>query len=164
MVKKESLLFKKKTKSQHASFIEEVSGIINLNNCFILTPEMAQAIYFKTKHQGIESKIHKDHNKKEFISLSSQKQVNFSIKNQGGKALYFIVLPTDWMLSGGLIISHDDLFGNFWELSSTMEDDFIVLDNHLSNSILCSGDRMNDKITDYNITVKGSDFEIICTA
>lgn len=162
LVKKESLLFKKKVKTQHANFCEKINDVVNLSSCFVLTPEMAQAIYFKAKYQGIESKIHKDYNKKEIRSFASQKQIEFVLKRQESKAIYFIVLPTDWMLSGGLIVSQVDLFSNFWNLSCVMEDDFMVLDKSLSNSILCSGDRINDKITDYNITVKGSDFEVVC--
>jgi len=160
-LKKDHLLFKKRKSECHKYLVDGVSVLIDNEDFHHIDSETLQALHLKTLEKGIRGKAHPEYKNSNSIDYEGVKSSLWdfedSFLNESGESSVFVV-PVEWYLSGGVLISLKHFLRNFQSLSYLMDDDFDLYDLSLNNSLSVRGDRSNDELTYCETVCKGDKF------
>jgi len=160
-VKKEYLLFKKEKSIRHQKFLDEIETLFGSDNCFILEPDIIQAVNFKAKNDGVIRIMHSSSDNMIEVELSRK---NSSLLGEICNYIeladdeWILVYPYEWELKGGFLVGMKKFFSLLNDASWVMDDDFTVFNKNLDSSLKISGDRIGDEISIYNIMSRGDKF------
>jgi hypothetical protein len=163
-LKKEYLLFKKSRQKLHEFLKDGFSSILTDDDFHFVDSEVLQALYLNTIEKGVGGIAHCDYNKTQSVELSRVDCQKLSLakgRMNDFKDAWVYVIPTEWHLCGGVLVSFQSFFTNFLDLSYLMQDDFDVFDSTLNSSFQCRGDRFEEELVSCDIVTRGLYFSFL---
>jgi hypothetical protein len=163
-IKKDYLIFKSLRKKQHEFLKNGLVSILDDDDFYFIDSEVLQAVYFNAIEKGIRSPAHYNYNKKEAFELDHcgcQKLALINGAEDKFKNAWIFVVPTEWYLCGGFLVSMNVFFSKFLSLSYLMQDDFDIYDSALDNSLEFRGDRSDNELVYCSIVVRGLYFYFV---
>lgn len=163
-LKKEYLLFKKSRKKMHELLKNGFSSALTDDDFHFIDSEVLQALYLNTIEKGVGGVAHCDYNKSKSVDLNRVDCQKLNLANETINEFsdaWIYVIPTEWHLCGGVLVSLQAFFTNFLDLSYLMQDDFDVFDSTLNNSLECRGDRSENELVSCSIVSRGQYFSFV---
>jgi len=163
-LKKEYLLFKAARKKMHMVLENGFSSILNSDDFHFIDSDCLQALYLNTIEKGVGGAGHSNYYKSKEVELTRidcQRLSAVGEKIDLSNNSWVYIIPTEWQLCGGILVSFKSFFDNFLELSYIMQDDFDMFDLTLNNSLGFRGDRSSTDLVYCKIISRGSYFLFI---
>lgn len=163
-LKKDYLIYKNLRQKQHELLKSGLASILGDEDYYFIDSEVLQALYFNAIEKGIRSAAHYNYNKKKAIELNQsgcKKLSSIGGAEGNSNEAWVFVVPTEWYLHGGFLVSMNSFFSNFFSLSHLVEDDFDIYDSALDNSLEFRGDRSDGELVYCSIVARGSFFHFV---
>lgn len=157
-VRKNYLMFKRDRECLSNKLQDGFNETLCANSFFFVEPEVLQASYLYSQTNGVANSLHPMHSVTNKVILSEQECLNIASFLNLDYEGWLHIFPSEWMLCGGGIISVKAFLENIWNLSSLMEDDFDVFDEHYNNMISFRGERFGNRLVECNIMARGNIF------
>jgi hypothetical protein len=163
-LKKDYLIFKNLRQKQHDILKNGLTSILGDDDFYLIDSEVLQALYFNAIEKGIRGIAHYNYNKKTAIELNHigcQKLAFIKVAEDKYEDAWIFVVPTEWYLYGGFLVSIKAFFANIFAISHLVQDDFDIYDSTLDNSLEFRGDRSDGELIYCNLVARGSYFQFV---
>jgi len=165
-LKKDYLLFKRRKSECHKYLTDGVSALIDSEEFHHIDSDTLQALQLKTLEKGVRGEAHSEYKNSNSIDYKGARYSTWYFEADflsECKESSIIIIPLEWYLSGGLLISLKAFLKNFQNLSYLMDDDFDLYDLSLNNSISIRGDRSDDELSYCETVCRGDEFAFLQT-
>jgi hypothetical protein len=160
-LKKDYLLFKKRKSESHRSLADGVAALVDDEEFHHIDSDTLQAFHLKTLEKGVGGNGHSEYKNSNLVDYEGTASSVWYFEDaflKECKESSIFVIPLEWHLAGGLLISLKAFLKNFQGLSYLMDDDMDLYDLSLNNSLIIRGDRTNSQLTYCETVSRGNEF------
>ncbi len=160
-LKKDYLRFKKLRSEGHKMLKNGLSNLVSDDEFHFIESEIVQSLCFRMIEKGVRGAAHYNFNKKKYIELRGSTCNDFGLNAEtktATKGSWLFVIPLEWNLFGGFLITTSAFFRNFLDISFLVNDDLDIYDSTLNNSLEIRGDRVEGSLSYCEIVTRGTYF------